>query len=963
MIGNAAYFCNLEFKKTKMIKNIFFILVCVVCQLRAQSGVLDPTFNPNPDRDYGVGINGNVFVSVIQPDGKLILAGTIYEYNNKQVNHIVRINPNGTIDNSFDTGIGANGSVFALALQPDGKILVGGLFSRFNSIAKGKLVRLNPNGSVDNTFTGNGTSGEVNSIAVQENGGVIIGGDFSTFNGWSNYNLVRLDSLGQLDQNFNALCGGTNDLVRCIKTKGDTVYAGGDFTEVGNFKRGKFVKIHPNGQVDSLYFREEGFDKPVYDIETLDSGQVLVCGDFSSPLRSSATRIARLNSDGTVDYNFGFDGTGPNKVVLSLEVKEWGAILAGGAFTEVNGIPNNRLIQLNKNGRLTESFEVGEGPDVSVVGVHLTSNDSTFFITGNFKMVDDERKGGVAKLLYLGAVDTTFKIKNGDSNLGRGPDGDVYAIAPQADGKIVIGGSFRAYNGNDDYNNWYLTRLDSIGLIDSTFTVNASVNSIVRCIEIQDDGKVIVGTDNGTISSGGYSSPSHISLKRFNEDGTEDSSFDVGRGPHDDVYDILIQPDDKILIAGGFDQYDDETANQVLRLNTNGSIDNTFSVGTGPSSGFVNALALQNDGKILVGGFFHSFRGFTSRNLVRLNSNGTVDETFKIGSGADQNVNEIRVQKDGKILVVGRFRKFDDEHAFGIVRLNTDGSIDATFDPAMTYFSYLDALEIMDNGKILVGGAHKFYRLNNDATIDSSYDTGLMVDSYLREIAVQKDGKVLIGGGFSYYNGEKKQHLARLLDTCITYKTRDVQVHCDQYTWVNGITYTSNNVDATYTFDGINGCDSIVTLNLTIQSLSPIDLSLTDSSQVLITGAEGVEYNWYNCDSTNPIAGEDSRRYIPTSTGNYKVKVSSGYCAEFSDCIEIDIITSTLELNNDLSFYPNPTENVLTLNKRINRIEISSINGKIVKVFLNESILNLKNLKPGVYFLKAEGKSYSFVKK
>lgn len=946
-----------------MVKNIVFILVCIVCQLRAQSGVLDPTFNPSPDRDYGVGVNGNVFVSVIQPDGKIILAGTIYEYNNKPVNHIVRINPNGTIDNSFDTGIGANGTILALALQPDGKILVGGLFSRFNNIYRGKLVRLNPNGSTDDTFTGNGTGGEVNSIAVQENGGVIVGGDFSSFNGWSSYNLVRLDSLGQIDQNFNVLFGGTNDLVRCIKTKGDTIYAGGDFTEVGDFNRGKFVKIHPNGQVDSLYFRDEGFDKSVYDIETLDKGRVLVCGDFSSPIRTSATRIARLNSDGTLDDNFRFEGTGPNKVVQSLEVKESGAILAGGAFTQVNGIPNNRLIQLSENGKLIESFDVGEGPDNNVVGVHLTSNDSTFFITGNFKMVDDERKGGVAKLLYLGAVDTTFKVKNDDSNLGRGPDGDVFAIAPQSDGKIIVGGSFRAYNGIEDYNNRYLTRLDSNGLIDSTFTANASVSSSVRCIEIQNDGKVIVGTENGTISSGGLTSPSYISLKRFNEDGTDDFSFDVGRGPHDDVNDIVIQPDGKILIAGGFDQYDDKTANHVLKLKTDGSIDNTFSVGPGPSSGFVNALALQDDGKILVGGFFFSFRGFSSRNLVRLNSNGTVDKTFKVGSGADQNVNEIRVQKDGKIVVVGRFRKFDDEHAFGIVRLNTDGSIDETFDPAMTYFSYLDALEILDDGKILVGGGHNLYRLNSDASIDSSYDTGSMVDSYLREIAVQKDGKVLIGGGFSYYNGEKKQHLARLLDTCITYKTTDLQVHCDEYTWVDGITYTSNNVDAKYTFDGINGCDSIVTLNLTIQSLSSVDLSLTDSSGVLISGAEGVKYNWYSCDSTNPIDRENSKRYIPTSPGNYKVKVSSGFCTEVSGCIEIDMTTNILELNKDLIFYPNPTENILTLINRINLIEISSINGKIVKVFLNESILDLKDLKPGIYFLKAEGKSYSFVKK
>jgi len=143
-----------------------------------------------------------------------------------------------------------------------------------------------------------------------------------------------------------------------------------------------------------------------------------------------------------------------------------------------------------------------------------------------------------------------------------------------------------------------------------------------------------------------------------NIDGTLDSSFNIGTGFNDEVWSIAIQNDDKILCCGSFTSYNGTTRNRIVRLNSDGTLDSSFNIGTGFNS-LVLSITIQSDGKILCGGPFTSYNGTTRNRIVRLNSDGTLDSSFNIGTGFNAQVFSIAIQSDGKILCGGSFTSYN----------------------------------------------------------------------------------------------------------------------------------------------------------------------------------------------------------------------------------------------------------------------------------------------------------------
>ncbi len=141
---------------------------------------------------------------------------------------------------------------------------------------------------------------------------------------------------------------------------------------------------------------------------------------------------------------------------------------------------------------------------------------------------------------------------------------------------------------------------------------------------------------------------------RLNSDGSIDTSFNIGTGFTNGVTAITLQSYGEILVGGYFASYNGTTSNKIIGLNSNGSIDTSFNIGRGFND-YVYTIILQPDGKILVGGYFDSYNGTTSRYIIRLNSNGSIDTSFNIGAGFDGSVRTIILQPDGKILVGGEF--------------------------------------------------------------------------------------------------------------------------------------------------------------------------------------------------------------------------------------------------------------------------------------------------------------------
>ncbi|MES2731356.1 MAG: T9SS type A sorting domain-containing protein [Bacteroidota bacterium] len=249
-----------------------------------------------------------------------------------------------------------------------------------------------------------------------------------------------------------------------------------------------------------------------------------------------------------------------------------------------------------------------------------------------------------------------------------------------------------------------------------------------------------------------------------------DTTFKTGTGANNVIREVLLQTDGKILIGGLFTTYNGKTANRIARLNVDGSVDTTFHVGTGANFN-VYTLALQSDGKILVGGDFTSFNNVAVRRIVRLHSNGSLDTTFRVTRniaanyfqmGANGKVFQVESLPNGKIMVSGCFNNFDGSSSTRFARLNANGSVDTTFSTSFSQFGWRIATQ--SDGKVLISfqNSGKFHRLNADGSIDNTYQVGTGTNGLLLDLIIQKDGKALLAGGFSSFNGSSLRSIGRL---------------------------------------------------------------------------------------------------------------------------------------------------------------------------------------------------------
>jgi uncharacterized delta-60 repeat protein len=243
------------------------------------------------------------------------------------------------------------------------------------------------------------------------------------------------------------------------------------------------------------------------------------------------------------------------------------------------------------------------------------------------------------------------------------------------------------------------------GVLDVTFkTVDDGLqgdgfDNIVRTVALQADGDLIVGGDYLY-----FTGISLSYLSRLKPDGTVDASFNLGSGFNGKVYSTLIQPDGKIIVGGSFTSYNGIAVGRLIRLNSNGSRDASFSTGLGVTNNFVCAKAQQSDGKNIVVGSFTKYNTTTANRVVRILPDGSPDPTFAIGSGAGGLVGEVKVQTGGKIILAGSFGTFNGVVCNKIIRLNINGSIDTSFITGTGFNDHTTALFLQADGKILLGG-------------------------------------------------------------------------------------------------------------------------------------------------------------------------------------------------------------------------------------------------------------------
>ncbi len=829
-------------------------------------GTVDASFNPGADFP--------VHCFALQADGRILVGGGFSELGGQRRGCIGRLNVDGTVDTSFNPEAGGYESfaprVDVLTVQADGNILVGGWFATLSGQCRTNIGRLNADGTVDASFNPGVEdsffmSPRVGSLAVQSDGKILVGGRFITLGGQSRTNIGRLNADGTVDASFNP---GASDCVNSLALQMDgKILTGGDFSTLAGQSRrciGRlnntelatqaldfdeatitwlrggtspevwrttFERWNGNGWADlgsvariaggwrltdlalppDATLRARG-----YTAGGLFNGSAWFLETSLGPLVISHQPDSRTNfADTTAVFSVVAGGAGP----VSYRWLKEGVPMADGE--NVTGVFTARLtlagvwradeggfsvVVSNSFGSVTSVVARLTVVDPCIVTQPASQSQSlggsatfTAAAAGTPPLSYQWRRNGIA---IPGATWTSLlltSIQAGDAGgydmvvtnafglatstvalLNQelaGANGDVLTLAQQPNGKILVGGSFTTLGGQSRSN---IGRLNADGTVDASFSLGAS--SAVLCFVAQANSRIVVG---GAFSALGGQSRSNIG--RLNADGTVDGSFDPGAD--DSVFSLAAQADGKILVGGRFTTLGGQSRSSIGRLNANGTVDVSFSPEVRGDYAYVYSLAVQSDGKILVGGIFTMLGGQNRTNIGRLNADGTVDASFN--PGADYYVCSLAPQADGKILVGGRFSALGGQNRRCIGRLNADGTLDTSFNPIAD--GIVRSLVLQADGTILVGG--DFYtlggqirncigRLNADGTVDENFNLGSGGTSCVYSLAMQADGKILVGGVFTRLGGQSRDNIGRLDNT--ESAIQNLSFDGDTITWLRG---------------------------------------------------------------------------------------------------------------------------------------------------------------------------------
>ena len=771
-------------KAAFLITALAALLGCSATVGRAQSAL--DGFDPNA--------NGTVRVMVVQPDGKILIGGdfTTLAPNGGPVvtrNRIARLNPDGTLDTAFDPN--SNDQVFAIAVQADGKVLVAGRFSNIGGQARNRIARLDATTGLADSFNPN-PNADVYRLVVQADSKILTAGIFTSIGGQGRSNIARLDAVSGLADSFNPNANGSVDAI-AVQSDGK-VLAGGLFTNIGGQPRNNIARLDATtGLADSF---NPNANNAVDTIAIQADGKILVGGVFSGPNcigGQERNRIARLEP--TTGLADSFD---PNSLgrVFSIVVQPDGKILAAGNFAGANsigGATRNRVARLHPATGLADSFD--PNPDQSVAAIAVQP-DGKILLGGDFTTLAPNggspvTRNYIARLEIDGRLDQTLT-----HSIGAEP---IAAIAMQADGKILIGGSIfflPGISGN-------MARLNTDGTVDTGF--NPNVNGFVRSIAVQADGKILIG---GAFTNVG-GQPRNRIARLDAATGAVDLSFDPNA--NNEVRTIAVQPDGQILVGGIFTSIGGQTRNRIARLNAATGLPDSFNPN---ANGEVYSIGVQVDGKIVVGGNFvgdNCIGGQRRDFMARLDGITGLADSFN--PNPDFAVISVVVQADGKILAGGNFMNVGGQPRNRIARLDATSGLADSFNPNANGTVW--ALTAQADGKIIAGGTftsiggqprNRLARLDGASGNADSFNPN--PTDFLEAIALQGDGKLLAGGEFGSIGGQPRSAFGRLSND--TPALRNLSVTQTTINWTQGganpqftrVTFEYSNDNANYTFLG-----------------------------------------------------------------------------------------------------------------------------------------------------------------
>jgi uncharacterized delta-60 repeat protein len=455
---------------------------------------------------------------------------------------------------------------------------------------------------------------------------------------------------------------------------------------------------------------------------------------------------------------------------------------------------------------------------VPVSGLQPTISNGTAWIAGYVVSIDTETltvANNATSTVYLGL------IRDGNNNV----TGTSLTTSVHVSGDYVVLGTVTASGGNigsvATTGRSFEDRMIGTGdlrdaavvtdkLSDDAVTTDKLADDAVTVDKLADDAVTVdkISTTNSPVANdvlkydgsemiwgaagGGWD---EIKVKTVNESGTNfndsvlrfdaiagqtyafemNAAINPGSGGGSNVYfgpnlnsffalTSAIQSDNKILLASYGSTFKGQSTFGVLRLDTNYTLDTSFNVGTGNTTQDIYTLHVQSDGKILVGGNITTWNGNTVYRLIRLNTNGSIDTSFNVGTGFDNAVSQVKTQADGKIIVRGSFTTFNGASVNRVIRLNSNGSIDSGFTVPINPQYY--GFDIDTNGKIVVVYQHNWdsigiMRLNTDGTQDTSFTTVTSSNGPATNVICLSDNSVIVTGDFTQFQNQSVTRIAK----------------------------------------------------------------------------------------------------------------------------------------------------------------------------------------------------------
>ena len=793
-------------------------------------GSLDQAFNP------GAELDGRVFTIAPLDTGKILLGGGFTRFGTASRANLVRLNSDGSLDPEFasplisgPTGPSYDSGVHAIAFQADGRTVVGGSFFLppasfpFLGSAYAGTARLNPDGSLDTGFAPIRMAWYaeqfvyVNSLVILDDQRIIYAGVFDPFFNPFTSNpiggLGRLNQDGAKDPSFGL--PDASFYSDGIVVKQSTGMGTKLLVTVGNAgtNRKSIIRLTTDGLWEESFQPPEGVISSPQPVVQQDS-KILVRWNFG---------IARLNPEGSLDTAFEVTeevGHWPGfPDVRAIALQSDGRILAAGRFDTFQGGPRGSIVRLFGGdpppappsvliNPTNQTVNAGQTVSISVRASSYVTPDYQWLFDGKpllgatnssliLRNVHPQSAGTYAVVVTnpKGTVTTSnatltilYSAMPGTLDLDYLPDekalGSVNTLTVLSDGKLLVDGTYKLANG---YTN-QLIRLNSDGSFDSTFKLDSEFvrdrrDVSDRSMLVQPDGRILISD----YPVNWQATPRY--LARFEPDGALDPSFNpgpglVGRLPQQV---LAVQPDGKIIIEAFANSTNLGSA--LVRLNQDGSPDDSFNKNT-PNYSILVTFASLADGKMLIFGFVPS-SGVTGTEprFDRLNSDGTVDNTFRpnLMPLCCIYIYAIAPQTDGRIVVSGPFSSFDGHPRDGLVRLNMDGSVDESFNPDLPPNPRIHLISLQPDGNIVItvnnvenaflpaASPTQVIWLDRNGKQQSEY--AAQFDWQVNALAVLPDSKVILGGSFTNVNGVPRPKLARLLGETVSQPLRLFAMH------------------------------------------------------------------------------------------------------------------------------------------------------------------------------------------